>query len=198
MFKELLAREFAPYSVLSDLQLEQLENHYQLLMRWNKRLNLTRILDLTESVQFHYCESLFLGRFLPTGTQRIIDVGSGPGFPGIPIAILRPELEITLVESNKRKSVFLREAARNLNNVRVLATRAQDVEGVFDWLISRAVAPTEILRLDLARSMALLMSEGHAHLLEGASTRLPWGSDRVLFHVEQRKECHVERGNIEP
>jgi 16S rRNA (guanine(527)-N(7))-methyltransferase RsmG len=192
MFKKLLATEFAPYCTLSEVQLDQLENHYSSLLRWNERLNLTRILGLTESVQFHYCESLFLARSLPQGSHRIVDVGSGGGFPGIPTAILRPECEITLVESHQRKSVFLREACRELKNVRVVSKRAEDVDDVFDWLISRAVAPAQVLRLNLADSFAILIGEEDAFKLSGESERIPWGSRRVLFHVEHDIQSHGE------
>jgi 16S rRNA (guanine(527)-N(7))-methyltransferase RsmG len=185
MFKKLLAAEFGPYRALSAVQLDQLESHYASLIRWNERLNLTRIVGLNESIQFHYCESLFLARFLPPGFHRVIDIGSGGGFPGIPVAILRPECEVTLVESHQRKSVFLREATRHLPNVRVLAKRAEEVEGSFDWLISRAVAPSEILQLGLSRSLALLIGETDASRLMGVSEPIPWGNQRVLFHVER-------------
>src|SRR5579863_9364979 len=160
MFKELLAAEFLPYGKLTAKQLNQLETHYLFLDRWNERLNLTRIVSLTESVQFHYCESLFMARVLPPGPLRIVDVGSGAGFPGIPVAVLRPECEVTLVESHQRKSVFLREISRELTNVRVIAKRAEEVDEAFDWLISRAVAPSDVLRLTLAESVCLLLGRG--------------------------------------
>ena len=86
-FSELLAAEFAPYGSLSQSQLDLLEAHYALLMHWNKRLNLTRITELVSVVRLHYCESLFLGLHLPKTTLRIADVGSGAGFPGIPVAV---------------------------------------------------------------------------------------------------------------
>ena len=185
MFKKLLASEFAPYGSLSGDQLEQLENHYLTLMRWNERLNLTRILSLEESVQFHYGESLFLARFLPPGPLRIADVGSGAGFPGIPVAIFRPDCAITLVESHQRKAVFLREAARRLRNTRVVSMRAEDVDETFDWLISRAVAPSEVLKVGLSQSVALLIGQEEASRLNGTSQPVPWGKQRVLFHVER-------------
>lgn len=184
-FKTLLASEFASYGSLSVVQLDQLENHYLSLTRWNERLNLTRIVSLAESVQFHYCESLFLASFLPAGPLRIVDVGSGAGFPGIPVAILRPDCEITLVESHQRKSVFLREAARQLENVRVIANRAEDIDQRFEWLISRAVAPSDVLRLTLAPSVALLVGEEDASRFSGISHAVPWGKHRVLFHVKR-------------
>jgi 16S rRNA (guanine527-N7)-methyltransferase len=188
MFRKLLAAEFEPYCPLSDIQLDQLEKHYSCLMKWNERLNLTRIRSLAESVQFHYCESLFLGRFLPTGFHRIVDIGSGGGFPGIPVAIFRPECEVTLVESHQRKSVFLREASRELPNIRVIAKRAEEVEESFDWVISRAVAPSEVLQLDSARSFALLLGAEDASRLGGESEPIPWGDRRVLFHVKHHSK----------
>jgi 16S rRNA (guanine(527)-N(7))-methyltransferase RsmG len=188
MFKQLLVREFAPYGTLSDIQLEQLECHYAALTRWNERLNLTRIRDLEESVRLHYCESLFLGRFLPPGSHKIVDIGSGAGFPGVPVAILRPECEVTLVESHQRKTVFLREASRGLSNVRVIPKRAEDVEETFDWLISRAVAPDEVLELKLGRNIALLIGEGDSASLTGETVPIPWGIHRVLFHVKPQSK----------
>lgn len=184
MFKKLLASEFGSYFALSRHQLDQLERHYSSLLRWNERLNLTRIRGLSEIVQFHYCESLFLARFLPPGPLRIVDVGSGAGFPGIPTAILRPECEITLIESHQRKSVFLREASRELPNVRVIAKRAAEVSESFDWVISRAVNPTEVLGLKLAEAFALLVGAEDAAKLAGSSHPLPWGERRSLFHVK--------------
>jgi 16S rRNA (guanine(527)-N(7))-methyltransferase RsmG len=188
MFKNLLAAEFEAYGSLSVVQLKQLESHYSALTKWNERLNLTRITSLAESVQFHYCESLFLARFLPPGSHRIVDVGSGGGFPGIPVAIFRPECEVTLVESHQRKSVFLREASRQLENVRVVAKRAEEVEDSFDWLISRAVAPSEVLELNLAPSFGLLIGTEHASKLSGETEPIPWGNQRVLFHVKRERK----------
>ena len=129
MFKELLAAEFGAYGSLSVTQLDQLQSHFATLTRWNERINLTRISELGDSVRFHYCESLFLARALPTGSKRIVDVGSGAGFPGIPVAVFRPDCSVTLVESHQRKAVFLREAVRELPNVRVVSKRAEEVGG---------------------------------------------------------------------
>jgi 16S rRNA (guanine(527)-N(7))-methyltransferase RsmG len=184
MFRELLAREFAPYGSLSLEQLEQLESHYERLLRWNAKLNLTRIDSVEEAAKLHYCESLLLGQKLPPGPLRIADVGSGAGFPGIPLAILRPECSVTLVESHRRKAVFLSEAVRNLRNVKVVTDRAENLEDEFDWLISRAVAPSEVLKLHLANNLAMLVGAENATNL-GNSELLPWGERRYLvFHVK--------------
>jgi 16S rRNA (guanine527-N7)-methyltransferase len=184
MFRELLVREFAPYGSLTLEQIDALEAHYKLLTQWNSHLNLTRIESVEDAVRLHYCESLFVGTKLPEGSLRIIDVGSGAGFPGIPIAILRPEFSVTLVESHQRKSVFLREASRNLPNVLVVTDRAENLKGEFDWLVSRAVSPRDLLKLSLAKSLALLVGSGE---IPGFGRRepMPWGDGRFLtFHVK--------------
>jgi 16S rRNA (guanine527-N7)-methyltransferase len=183
-FRDLLARE---YRTLSGDQLTRLEEHHELLTHWNKRLNLTRIGELDEIVKFHYCESLFLGGALPEGPLHIVDVGSGAGFPGIPVAILRPDCSVDLVESHTRKAVFLREASRQLSNVRVLAIRAELCDPTYDWMISRAVRPADIVSLGLARNVALLVGTKDASELPGSSVKVPWGTNRALamFHVER-------------
>lgn len=178
-FRELLSEEFRPYAILSSAQLDLLENHYLLLQRWNRVLNLTRIENLIDSARLNYCESLFLGLKLPPGPLRIADVGSGGGFPGIPCAILRPDLDVTLIESHQRKAVFLREAISGTENIRVFAGRAEECSERFDWMVARAVLPARILSLALAPKAALLTSRGAA--LPGSQViELPWGAERVI------------------
>jgi len=94
-FRSLLAATFAPYQALSEIQLDALHAHYELLCKWNKKLNLWRVKDIREAVELHYCESLYLARTLPPGSLRVVDVGSGAGFPGFPIAILRSSAKWT-------------------------------------------------------------------------------------------------------
>jgi len=171
-FKSLLKLEFSPYGALTSQQLALLEEHYQLLLRWNQKINLTRITSLQDVVRYHYCESLYLATHLPEGPLRIVDIGSGAGFPGIPLAIYRPECSVDLVESHQRKAVFLREAARELKNVRVLAQRAEVLTDLYDWTISRAVRLEDILKLNLSPHLAVLGAEGES---------LPWGEKRAIF-----------------
>jgi 16S rRNA (guanine527-N7)-methyltransferase len=193
-FKELLAAEFAPFGLLSAEQLELLERHHALLVRWNQRMNLTRIENLEDAVRLHYCESLFLGRQMPSGKLRIADVGSGAGFPGFPVAALRPESTVDLIESHQRKAVFLREASAGAPNVRIVGERAEAVAHTYDWVISRAVLPVDVLSLKLAANTAILMALADLGTLKEEPkvvTPLPWGTGRVLamFHVEQ---CEIE------
>jgi 16S rRNA G527 N7-methylase RsmG len=134
-----LAEYQAFLPALDSQQVAALEGHLDLLERWNRTINLTAIKSREEAVAKHLGESLFLTAHLPSGSLRICDLGSGGGFPGVPAAIARPDCKIELVENDVRKGVFLREASRNLPNIRVLTQRFEGVEGGFDWLISRAV-----------------------------------------------------------
>jgi 16S rRNA (guanine(527)-N(7))-methyltransferase RsmG len=180
--------EFQRFAPLSTQQIAQLQAHYELLMRWNPKLNLTRIESPEAAELLHYCESLYLGASLPAGPLTIADIGTGAGFPGIPIAILRPESHITLVESHQRKAVFLREATRDLPNVKVFSGRAQDLAGPFDWVVSRAVTPAEVLELPISQRFAVLVGPEDSSRLGGFP--LPWGDGRNL--------ASVPRGTISP
>lgn len=186
MFREVLQEKLRGIVVLSPDQLSLLEAHYELLMRWNKTLNLTRIENVGEAVERHYCESLFLGAHLPSESLRIADLGSGGGFPGFPVAVLRSDCAVTLVESHQRKAVFLREASRSVRNVQVIAKRAEEVTDRFDHVISRAVSYE-----DLSRALKVLGP--NADLLTGmeeppaklgfvwhTAISLPWGKHRFL------------------
>ncbi|HUK16730.1 MAG TPA: 16S rRNA (guanine(527)-N(7))-methyltransferase RsmG [Bryobacteraceae bacterium] len=180
--RDLLAERFP----LRPEQFDALQQHYDLLRRWNRVLNLTSIEDVKEAAERHYGESLFLAAYLPAGALGIVDLGSGAGFPGFPVAVARPDAMVALVESHQRKAVFLREASRGMVNVRVLARRAESVAERFDWAVSRAVSYQ-----DLGRSLARLAPA--AALLTGAEpppeilgfrwdepVRLPWGKQRFL------------------
>jgi 16S rRNA (guanine527-N7)-methyltransferase len=115
--------------------LPQLSTYLDLLLKWNARTNLTAIRDPEEIVRRHFGESLFAARHLPFETTdgstpapaTLLDLGSGAGFPGLPIALLRTGVQVTLAESQNKKAVFLREAVRTLNlpNVEVWAARAE-------------------------------------------------------------------------
>jgi 16S rRNA (guanine527-N7)-methyltransferase len=91
----------------------QLSIYLDLLLKWNARTNLTAIRDPEEIVRRHFGESLFAGQHLGS-CETLLDFGSGAGFPGLPIAILRPDIAVTLAESQNKKATFLREAVRTL------------------------------------------------------------------------------------
>jgi 16S rRNA (guanine527-N7)-methyltransferase len=185
---------------LTPEQCATLEAHLELLLHWNRTVNLTAIRNREEAIERHYCESLFLGASLPPGQLSIADVGSGAGFPGFPVAVLRPDCVVTLIESHQRKAVFLREASRKVPNIRVLAKRAEDVREAFDWVISRAVSYQELAPFlkHLAPNVDLLTGserppEGIGFVWNGP-VALPWGKQRFLWtgHAVSR-ETGIER-----
>jgi 16S rRNA (guanine527-N7)-methyltransferase len=93
----------------------QLSTYLDLLLKWNARTNLTAIRAPEEIIRRHFGESLFAAQHLDPGTTTLLDFGSGAGFPGLPIALLRPDIQVTLAESQNKKAAFLREAVRSLN-----------------------------------------------------------------------------------
>ena len=170
---------------VSEAQASALEAHYQLLVHWNRVLNLTSIRSLEEAVVRHYAECVYFSDLLPP-VETVLDFGSGGGFPGIPIAVMRPECRVTLLESHQRKAVFLREATRGMPNVSVVSQRAEDARGSWDLVVSRAVNPAEVAAQlpRLARRVALLAGEFPASPPAGIQwadpIKLPWGENRFV------------------
>jgi 16S rRNA (guanine527-N7)-methyltransferase len=120
----------------------RLLDYLALLDRWNRTYNLTAIRDPGQMLVKHLFDSLAIVPHVPAG--RLADLGTGPGLPGIPVAIVRPDVEVALVESNGKKARFLREAVRRLGlapRVRVLEMRAEAVDepGTFDAITARAL-----------------------------------------------------------
>jgi 16S rRNA (guanine527-N7)-methyltransferase len=139
-----LLSPFLDGALLSASQLSQVSAYTDLLMKWNAHINLTAVRDPEEVITRHFGESLFAARNLfpaaATG-QTAIDLGSGAGFPGLPLKIWNPELALTLIEANQRKAVFLREVVRalSLSEVTVVADRAESVSEQASLVILRAV-----------------------------------------------------------
>lgn len=198
MFRELLQQKLGGVASLTPQQLCAMEEHYRLLLRWNRVLNLTSIDDPAEVVERHYCESIFLAAHLPSGSLRVADLGSGGGFPGLPIAILRPDCVVTLVEVHSRKAVFLREASRCLPNVRVLPARFEYIsEPPFDRAVSRAVSYQDLTSAlkKLGRAADLLTGREappeRLGFIWEAPIRLPWGRNRFLRSGVSRETVEI-------
>jgi len=119
---------------------QRLLDYQALLERWNAAYNLTAIRDPAEMVTRHLLDSLAILPYVQGGT--LADLGTGPGLPGIPLAIAAPARQILLVDSNGKKVRFLREAIRalQLDGVRAVQSRVEDVEGTFDCITARAFA----------------------------------------------------------
>jgi len=175
-----LLQPFLGGSILSAGQLHDISTYIDILQRWNARINLTAIRDEEEIVTRHFGESLFAARHLFPGFSAssgvrdfdVADVGSGAGFPGIPIKLWAPQLSLTLIESNHKKATFLREVSRALilTNVNIQNVRAESLTGKrFDVVTLRAV---ERFQSTLPTAAGLLSPKGRLVLLI-SSSQLP-------------------------
>ncbi len=132
---------------LPEIQLKQFYNYMNLLIEWNKKINLTAITEPDEIILKHFVDSLTISKYISDGT-KIVDVGTGAGFPGIPLKIYRQDLEITLLDSLQKRINFLDEVIRELNleKIETVHSRVEDFgkdkkyREKFDIATSRAVA----------------------------------------------------------
>jgi 16S rRNA (guanine527-N7)-methyltransferase len=129
---------------VSDSQALQIQQYTNILLAWNEKINLTSIRDPLEILNRHFCECMYAASTVPVGDGRLADVGSGAGFPGLPLKIVRPELQVFLIESNIKKATFLAEVIRDLGlaGARVLVSRYEELAeevAPLDFVTSRAL-----------------------------------------------------------
>ena len=136
---------------LTDEQITKFIKYYNILTDWNGRMNLTRITEPTEVAEKHFADSVLGAELIPQGA-RVIDVGTGAGFPGLPLKIVRPDVELVLVDSLGKRIRFLEAVCSELGlDVRAIHARAEDaardskLRERFDIALSRAVAPMNVL-----------------------------------------------------
>jgi len=191
--KQLLA-PFLPNP--EEILLEKLSLYLELLLKWNARTNLTAIRTPEEIVTRHFGESLFTATLLGT-PKTLLDYGTGAGFPGLPIALLRPDIAVTLGESQNKKVSFLREAVRTLGlKTEIWAKRVEDMPPTqrFDTVTLRAVDQMKPAILGAepraTRNLVVLTSYSGAQeipLLEGfsqpVSTAMPQSEDRIVLQL---------------
>jgi 16S rRNA (guanine527-N7)-methyltransferase len=171
-------------------------SYLALLLKWNSKINLTAVRDEEGILARHFVESIACARALPAGIQSLLDYGSGAGLPGIPIALCRPEMRVTLAEAQSKKAAFLGEAVRVLGiEARVHAGRAEELTERFDGVTLRAVDRMS----EAVRAAGMLLREGgwlavmttgkEAGGVKAAAgsgfrwadgVKLPGGADRVL------------------
>ena len=128
--EDTIRRALSGFGVTVDnKQVALIQMYMKILGHWNEKLNLTAIRDPLEILHRHFCESMFAAVAVPIEIGRLADIGTGAGFPGIPLKILRPELELFLVESNIKKGTFLAEVLRELelSVARVLISRYEEL-----------------------------------------------------------------------
>jgi 16S rRNA (guanine527-N7)-methyltransferase len=112
-----------------DDQVLQIQDYIKILLTWNDKVSLTAIRDPLDILHRHFCESMFAGISVPIERGRLADVGTGAGFPGLPLKILRPSLQVVLIESNIKKASFLAEVIRvlGLRDAQVLVRRYEEL-----------------------------------------------------------------------
>jgi 16S rRNA (guanine527-N7)-methyltransferase len=142
-----------------DDQVLQIQQYIKILLTWNEKVNLTAIRDPLEILYRHFCESMYAAGAIGLKNGRLADVGSGGGFPGLALKIMRPDLQVFLVESNIKKVTFLAEVIRELGftGAQVLARRYEELgEEVapLDYVCSRALGEYSVF-LDWARSQQI-------------------------------------------
>lgn len=165
-----IANLLRPFATLDEKQLGQTLMYVKLIIKWNARVNLTAVRKPEDIVTRHFGESYFVGRHaLAAGEAAMIaDLGSGAGFPGLPLALLAPQAQVTLIESNHKKAAFLNEVVRTLTvgNAKVFTGRGEDYPEKADVVTMRAVE-----KFDLAITVAsrIVNSGGRLALMIGKS-----------------------------
>jgi 16S rRNA (guanine527-N7)-methyltransferase len=205
---ELLHPFLATSGPLSPAQLKSISMYIDLLLRWNARINLTSVRQPEAIVTRHFGESLFAAQHLfpaPAQATSLIDIGSGAGFPGVPVKLWAPQLGLTLIESSQKKVAFLRQLARTLTltDINIVPGRAEAYAGpLADVVTLRAVErfssalPAAAHLVAPAGRLALLIGEAQiaqaAEILPSAAWSpplpLPLSSSRVLLIGRSRQQ----------
>jgi len=139
-----IAEILLPYGVSADVTtLNKIRAYVALLLKWNAMISLTTVTDPAETCRFHFGESIFAASAVPMREGRLADVGSGAGFPGLPLRMVSPAIDLTVIESNTRKAAFLSEVVRALDliGVEVFRGRMEDhkPDRPYDWITARAL-----------------------------------------------------------
>ncbi len=182
---------------LTSRQLSQLLAYLDLLLRWNRRINLTAIRSAEGCVERHFGESLYLARWVKL-EGRLLDIGSGAGFPGLALKIPFPELSVTLLEPNAKKRTFLKEVARacGMESVEVRPERLEEFassQEAFDAASTRAVGHVERLVPLAARCLSpgglLCVWTSKSQSVELRQLRVPisWGSPLSVPLARERE-----------
>jgi 16S rRNA (guanine527-N7)-methyltransferase len=184
----------ASLAPLNAPQAASFEIYLSLILRWNARTNLTAVRDVDGILARHFVESIACAQALPAEITTLLDYGSGAGFPGIPIALCRPAIQVTLAESHGKKAAFLQEALRTLGlRAKVYADRADSLAQEFDCVTLRAVeqmsnAVTVAARLVRPGGWLVLMTT-HSELTpqtEALIGRFAWQASKPLPNSSER------------
>ncbi|MGH9691736.1 MAG: 16S rRNA (guanine(527)-N(7))-methyltransferase RsmG [Candidatus Acidiferrales bacterium] len=210
-----MAETLGPYGVDVTPRIHyQVLAYMSLLQRWSQRISLTAVSDPFEILRFHFGESFFAGAAVPILDGRLADVGSGAGFPGLPLKMLRPKIHLTLIEANLKKCAFLSEVIRilNLDHVSIVRGRMEaHIMGHerFDIVTARAVGQTRNLLRFAGTSLTeigkMVFWLGEHDIAEMAAKEHSWqwdtpreipGSERRFLLVGARPQGAVPRETI--
>ena len=155
MFNDILREKAIESGItLTDDQIEKLRIYYELLVEWNEKMNLTALTEPEDVALKHFCDSILLLSYTDVKEgSSLIDVGTGAGFPSVPIKIVRPDIKLCLLDSLNKRLIFLQEVVDKLGleNVKIVHARAEDgarkadLREKFDYSTSRAVAQLNVL-----------------------------------------------------
>lgn len=194
--RELLA-PFCAGLELDDVRFAQISTYFDLLLKWNRKMNLTAVREPEQIVRRHFGESLFAANVIASicdNPKSLTDVGSGAGFPGIPIKILISGLRLTLIESQHKKATFLREVIRTLDltDAQVADSRAEEVSLTADVVTLRAVDAFEQI-LPIARkllgdraTLALLVGDSQVSKAQSILSDLVWRTPSAIPESDRR------------
>ena len=194
MNKEEFKKELEKLNInLTETQEKQLETYYEMLVETNKNINLTAITEKEEVYLKHFYDSLTLAKTIDlTQNLKIIDIGTGAGFPGLVLKIVFPTLDVTLLDSLEKRLNFLNEVIQKLNltNIKTVHSRIEDYkEETFDIVTSRAVAKTNIL---LELSCQLAKTNGYFIFLKSNIEEELKESEKCLEILNMKLEEKVE------
>jgi 16S rRNA (guanine527-N7)-methyltransferase len=190
-----IAHLLHPFIELDETRLRAISIYIDLLLKWNARINLTAIREPNEIVQRHFGESLFAAKYLLDQhlPEAAIDLGSGAGFPGVPFAMLAPEVGVTLIESQQKKATFLKELihALGLKNVKVFSDRAENYPDTADLVMLRAVEKFgQALRVAVRLAkpggrVGLMIGSGQVESAKKLATDMSWEAIRVPWSLSR-------------
>jgi 16S rRNA (guanine527-N7)-methyltransferase len=197
------------YSVATDAKsplVDGIQSYISLLLQWNQSISLTTVTDPEEIVRFHFGESLFGASAVPITHGRLADIGAGAGFPGLPLGMLVPALDLTLIESNAKKAAFLGEVGRKLalDRMGVFRGRMEEFDGEpsdpFDFITARALGHFDELlawsRRHLAKSGRIVLWLGEEDVASisrktgwicTAPARIPGSERRFILSAVPRE-----------
>lgn len=190
---------------ITESQLEQFYLYMKILQKWNENINLTAILEDGDILQKHFIDSLTILPYI-NNEDNIIDVGTGAGFPGIPIKIVKEDIKVTLLDSLNKRVKFLQEVIDNLalSNIDTIHNRAEDVgrnldlREKFDIAVSRAVAPLNVL---LEYLMPLVKKGGQCICMKGNNIEEELANSKKAIHIlggklEKIDELYLPQSDI--